>query len=109
MSNINLDLQLFGGGSGNWSSGITESAIKEAFQSFSTQIDETIDAIRNYSKVDEALNAGWSGQDCEDYIDKFHTHAEKVITQIEAYRTAVGTQVDSIIEQWDTFQAGLIS
>lgn len=108
MSNIKFNLQMFAGGA-DWSEGITESAIRSAYDTFSTDIDNAIDAIKNYASVDEALREGWSGQDCEKYLTKFHDHAAKIVTQIDDYRTAVKGQVDSIIEQWDEFQAGLIS
>lgn len=109
MSNIKLDLQLFGPGGANWTEGITVSAIDAAYNSFSSKIDDVITAINNYAPVDEALADGWSGTDCQMYLDKFHVHAKNVIAEIETYRTAVKATVESIKQQWETFQAGLIS
>ncbi|MGM9877636.1 MAG: hypothetical protein ACI33S_03205 [Bacilli bacterium] len=108
MSNIKMDIQLFGGG-GDWSEGITVSAVDAAYDSFSQQIDAIEDAIRNYSSVDTALSAGWSGVDCQQYLDKFHQHTEEVCTQIEEYRVAVKATVEDIKSQWEDFQANLIS
>ena len=112
MSTIKLDIQKFnggGGGGGAWTEGITKSAIEAAYDSFSQKIDEAIAAINNYAPVDSALTAGWSGQDCQAYLDKFHVHAKNVCNEIEEYRTAVKATVTSVISQWESFQAGLIS
>ena len=60
MSDIKLNIQLFGGGgSSEWTAGITESAVNEAFDQFVAQIEKTKETIRDYAKVDEALTAGW--------------------------------------------------
>ena len=109
MSDIKLDLQLFGAGGGNWTEGITVSAIDAAYQSFSAKIDEVITAINNYAPVDAALADGWSGTDCQMYLEKFHIHAKNVCNEIETYRTAVKATVESIKQQWESFQSGLIS
>ena len=108
MSDIKMDIQLFGGG-GDWSEGITISAVDEALNSFSQQIDEIQNTIRSYDSVDTALTNGWSGVDCQQYLEKFHTHAEKICAQIDEYRSAVKATVESIKTQWEDFQSGLIS
>lgn len=109
MSTIKFDIQKFGSGGERWSAGITETAIRDAYTNFSNQITETQNVIRNTTAVHDALEAGWSGQDREDYLAKYDQHAEKVIAQIEEYRVAVGKEVESIIEQWTEFQGNLIS
>lgn len=113
MSEIKFDIQIFGGGASgggaNWSSGITKSSIEAAYASFSAKVDAVEDSIRNYAAVDAALQAGWSGTDCNTFLEKFHTHAESVCTQIDEYREAVKSSVDSIINQWESFQNSLIS
>lgn len=107
MSNFNFDLQLFGGG--GWSEGVTKSAVLAAYDQFSAKIDEVETAIMNYAAVDSALSAGWSGQDCVQYLERFHEHANNICNHIEEYRTAVKATVDSVIAQWESFQSGLIS
>ena len=107
MSTMKLNIQLFGGGS-KWTAGITESAIDEAYKDFCTKISETETAIRNYNKVDEALKKGWSGKDCEDYLTKYHAHAESVCSQIEEYKVAVGKALEDLKANWAQFQNSLI-
>lgn len=109
MSTIKLNIQLFGGGGSNWTEGVTQSAVQAAYDQFSSKIDDVETSIMNYGPVDAALQAGWSGQDCANYIEKFHQHASNVCNHIEEYRTAVKTTVDSILAQWESFQSGLIS
>lgn len=111
MSTIKFDIQKFGGGeeTQTWSAGVTETAVRQEYANFCTQLDTTEETIRNIDSVRAALEAGWSGQDREDYLTKFQEHTENVIKQIEEYRVAVGKEVDSIIEQWTEFQKGLIS
>jgi uncharacterized protein YukE len=108
MSTIKLNIQLFGGG-GGWTEGVTQSAVQATYDAFSAKIDDVQTAILNYGPVDSALAAGWSGQDCQMYCEKFHQHAQNVCNHIEDYRTAVKATIDSIISQWESFQAGLIS
>ena len=107
MSTIKFDIQLFGGG--GWSEGITKSAVQAAYDQFSAKIDEVQTAIMNYAGVDAALSAGWSGEDCVQYLEKFHEHAANICGHIEDYRTAVNTTVSNVIAQWESFQSGLIS
>ena len=107
MSKIKFDIQMFSGG-GNWTAGVTQSAIHSAYDKFSSAIDEANEAIMNYKAIDSALTSGWSGQDCTDFLDKFHTHATHVTEQIDEYRSAVSKEVDSIISQWSEFQSTLI-
>lgn len=109
MSTIKFDIQRFGSGSAEWSAGITESAIKEAYTNFCNQITKTQEAISDTAKVHAALEEGWSGQDRVDYLAKFDQHAAHVNEQIEAYKLAVGKEVASIISQWTEFQSNLIS
>ncbi len=109
MSTIKFDIQKFGNGDQRWTAGVTESAVKEAYADFSKQIDEAENAIKDWQGVADALAAGWRGQDCIDFVQKFLQHAKNVIDQIEEYRTAVGTEIESIIGQWEEFQKGLIS
>lgn len=109
MSTIKFDIQKFGNGDQRWTAGVTESAIKEAYEDFSKQIEEAENAIKDMSGVGEALVAGWKGQDRIDYMEKFLKHAMNVIDQIEEYKVAVGTEIESIIGQWEEFQKGLIS
>lgn len=112
MSTIKLDIQKFNFGSApeaSWSSGITVTAVQAALASFNNEIQATIDAIKNYTAVDDALHAGWSGKDCETYLAKFHEHAEDVCSKIEVYKEAVAKEAESIISQWEEFQSGLIS
>ncbi len=109
MSTIKLNIQRFGAGGGaDWSSGITKSAVQTALDNFNQVIQEAEDAIMNYASVDSALQAGWSGVDCQNYLEKFHTHAQDVKDKIENYRQAVSKEAQSIIEQWETFQQNLI-
>ena len=107
MSTMKLNIQLFGGGS-KWTAGITESAIDDAYKDFCSKILDTENAIKDYSSVDEALKKGWSGKDCEDYIAKYHAHAESVIVQIEEYKVAVGKAIEGLKANWAAFQNGLI-
>lgn len=109
MSTIKFDIQKFGNGDQRWTAGVTESAIKEAYEDFKKQIEEAENAIRDWQGVGLVLALGWRGQDCVDFLDKFKQHAENVIAQIEEYKVAVGNEIESIISQWDEFQKGLIS
>ena len=109
MSVVKLDIQRFSGGGSQWSSGVTKSAVQQALESFNNEIRATQEAIRAWAPVDSALQSGWSGQDCEQYLEKFHQHAEDICEKIEEYRAAVAKEAESIISQWETFQAGLIS
>ena len=115
MSTIKFDLQLFGPGpvdttgeGGSWTQGVTKSAVESTYDAFSNKIDNAIEAIRDYSGVTAALEAGWSGQDRLDFLEKYRIHTEHVIEQIEEYRTNVRTTVDSIISQWEEFQTNLV-
>ncbi len=107
MSTIKFNIQMFGGGS-DWSAGVTKSAVDAAFDSFSAEIDATMEAIRDYGSVDAAFEAGWSGTDRDAYLEKFHKHAEDICQVIEEYRSAVQKQKDDIISNWESFQSGLI-
>jgi hypothetical protein len=104
---MKLNIQLFGGGT-KWSAGITESAIDQAYKDFCARIALTENAIKSYSAVDEALKNGWSGKDRDDYIAKYHAHADSVIAQIEEYRLAVGKAIEDLKANWTNFQNGLI-
>jgi uncharacterized protein YukE len=108
MSTCKLNIQLFGGG-GSWTQGVTVSAINTAFDTFKSDCEAAKEAINNYSNVDAALQAGWSGDDCTQYLEKFHQHAANVCAEIDEYVTAVRGTLDKIIDQWAEFQAGLIS
>ena len=68
-----LDIQKFGsdGGGRTFTAGITESAIRAAYNDFHNQILETNEAIGDILPVRAALEAGWSGKDCEDFLNKF--------------------------------------
>ena len=115
MLKIKLDVQMFGGKkeagpSGPvFSSGITESAIRAAYDDFHNQIVATNEAINDISAVRSAFEAGWSGKDREDYLAKFDAHQKNVQKQILEYDAAVKVAVDKLIEEWTEFQAGLIS
>ena len=108
-----LDIQKFGsngdGGGRTFTAGITESAIRAAYNDFHNQIVKTNEAIAEYKSVRDALEAGWSGQDCQDFLTKFDAHQQNVQDQILEYDAAVKAAVDKLIEEWRTFQAGLIS
>ena len=108
MSTIKLNIQLFGGG-GGWTEGVTQSAVNAAYDQFSAKIDEVQTAIMNFGPVDGALTAGWIGQDCVTYLERFHQHAQNVCNHIDEYRTAVKATVNSILSQWESFQASLVS
>ena len=108
MSTIKLNIQLFGGGVA-WTQGVSVSAVNTAFDTFKTDCEEAKTAIMNYGKVDTALQEGWSGEDCVQYLNKFHLHAQNVCDEIDDYVSAVKVTVDKIIDQWTEFQAGLIS
>jgi len=109
MSNIKLDIQKFAGGGADWSAGVTRSAIESALESFNAAIVRAQEAILNTAAVDGALKSGWSGTDCEVFLEKFHQHATEVTDNIEKYRVAVTAEAEKIIGQWEEFQANLIS
>lgn len=112
MLKVKLDIQLFGDdGSGGrtFTAGVTESAIRAAYDDFHKQIVAVNEAIGNISGVRSALEAGWSGQDCQDFLDKFDAHQQNVQKQILEYDVAVSNAVNKLIEEWKVFQAGLIS
>ncbi len=112
MLKIKLDVQRFkgdGGAAPTFTAGITTSAIRAAYDDFHNQIIATNEAIGNISTVRAALEAGWSGKDCQDYLDKFDKHQQKVQEQILEYDAAVKVAVEKLINEWTEFQAGLIS
>ena len=110
MLNIKLDIQKWGGKKGtSWTEGITESDIDDAYKEFSKKIKKITETILDYKPVDEALQAGWSGTDCNKYLEKFHAHAESVCTQIEEYNTQVAASVEQVKAQWEEFQDSLIN
>ena len=112
MLDVKINIQLFGGNGdtvvNEWTAGVTKTAIMQTLENFDREIENADNAIRAYAKVDGALSTGWSGQDCLDYIQKFHEHADKVINQIDEYKDAVHAQVNLIINEWDEFQKNLI-
>ena len=115
MLNIKLNIQRFSSGSSSsgifsqWSAGITQSGITDILTQFKNEIEDAEEAIKSYDGVDFALQAGWSGQDCDDYLEKFHEHAQDVCDDIDKYKEAVAAEVDKIIAQWEDFQKGLVS
>ena len=114
MLKVKLDIQRFGGGDKGaagpvFTAGVTKSAILAAYDDFHKQIVATNEAIGNIAGVRSALEAGWSGKDCQDYLDKFDKHQQNVQKQILEYDAAVKVAVDKLIEEWEAFQAGLIS
>ncbi len=111
MLKVKLDIQLFGpgGGARTFTAGVTESAIRAAYDDFHNQIVAVNEAIGNIGPVRNALEAGWSGQDCQDYLAKFDAHQQNVQKQILEYDVAVSKAVEKLIEEWRAFQAGLIS
>ncbi len=112
MLKVKLDIQKFGaGGAGGrtFTAGITKSAIEAAYDDFHNQIIATNEAINNIGPIRAALEAGWSGQDCQDFLDKFNAHQQNVQKQILEYDVAVKAAVDKLIAEWEAFQAGLIS
>ncbi|MBQ6285224.1 MAG: hypothetical protein IJK67_02805 [Bacilli bacterium] len=108
MLKVKLDIQKFGGGA-NFTAGITKSAIEAAYEEFHAEIVATNEAIGNIDRVREALTAGWSGKDCEDFLKKFDEHQKSVVKQVSEYDTAVKAAVAKLISEWETFQSGLIS
>lgn len=109
MLKVKLDIQKFGPGGKTFTAGVTESAIRGAYDEFHNRIIATNDAIGNIGPVRAALEAGWSGQDCQDFLDKFDAHQQNVQKQILEYDAAVKAAVEKLIEEWKAFQAGLIS
>ena len=112
MLKVKLDIQRFGGDGGGgrtFTAGVTESAIRAAYDDFHNQIIATNEAIGNIGPVRSALEAGWSGKDCQDFLDKFDAHQQNVQKQILEYDAAVSAAVEKLIEEWRAFQAGLIS
>lgn len=112
MLKIKLDIQKFGGGGSSshvFTAGVTRSAIEAAYNDFHNQIVQTNEAIGNIGEVRAALEAGWSGQDCQDFLEKFDAHQQNVQKQILEYDVAVKAAVDKLIAEWEAFQAGLIS
>jgi uncharacterized protein YggL (DUF469 family) len=109
-----LDIQRFSNGGGGTSSrtftaGVTKSAIQQAYDDFHNQIIATNETIGNIDGVRNALEAGWSGKDCQDFLDKFDAHQQNVQKQILEYDAAVKVAVDKLIDEWEQFQSGLIS
>ena len=117
MLKIKLDIQKFSGGKADsaaaagpvFTAGITKSAIEAAYQEFHEQIIATNEAIGDIAGVRAALEAGWSGKDCQDFLEKFDKHQQNVQKQILEYDAAVKVAVGKLIDEWETFQAGLIS
>lgn len=106
---IKFDIQMFGdGGSGNWTHGVSKSAIESALQKFHTQINETKETIMNTSAVRSSLTANWSGKDCETYLEKFDQNAKSICDQIDEYVTAIDAETTKLIASWEEFQAGHI-
>ena len=109
MLTIKLDTQRFSGGGGtDWTAGVTKSAVETALNSFNKEIEETKSAILAHQKVDSALKAGWSGADCDVFLERFEQHANHVCEQVEEYRADVEREGKSIVDQWEAFQAGLV-
>ena len=109
MLKIKLDVQKFSGGGQDFTAGVTKSAIEKAYDDFHKLIVKTNDAIGDFKEVRKALEKGWSGKDREDFLNKFDVHQQHVQEQIKVYDDAVSVAVQDLIEEWEKFQAGLIS
>ena len=108
MSKINLNLQLFGNGTGDWTQGVTETAVREAYDAFVIEVNKAKEIIEDVSVVGSVLKEGWQGNDLIVFMAKFDMYREKVIEQINAYTTEVGATAEDIIIQWKEFQKNLV-
>ncbi len=76
------------------------------------QIDLVQDAsneLDNNGDVKEALQACWSGQDCEQFIKNLDTMVTDVKEALSKYNEEIGAKLDEVYDQWVQFQSTHVS
>lgn len=72
-------------------------------------IDNAIVNLNNTAAVQEAVQAGWSGTDCDQWLTNFNALRQEIVDSLEFYYNQIEAEFQKIFTEWENFQASNVT
>ena len=108
-------MALFLGGSSGLSwdsttSGVTLEGMNEVLDGIRlVMVDQARENLNNTSALQETIREGWSGSDCDMWLQNFDSLRKEIDESLEFYYNQIEAEFQKIFTDWEEFQASNVT